>query len=105
MGSYGYGGCDCAKYPRSGSNGSDDEPLLPGVLPALPDGARDGPGVCEVAYHSEIKNCTWDATKLSIVAAAQAAEEARLQELENAAWYKDEFKNSMVEGIKSMQCR
>ena len=52
---------------------------------------------------SEIKNCTWDPTKLSIVTAMQAAEEARLQELENAAWYKDEFKKGMVDGIKKLK--
>lgn len=51
----------------------------------------------------QIKECTWDAKNKSIITAAQAAEEARLQELENAAWYKDEFGKQMVAKMRQMK--
>ena len=51
---------------------------------------------------SEIKKCTWDPKLCSISTAAQVAEEARLREMENAAWYKDEFR-SMVAGVKKVK--
>ena len=52
---------------------------------------------------SSIKACTWDAPSKSIVTAAQALEEASMKELENAAWYKDEFGKSLVENVKKLK--
>ena len=51
---------------------------------------------------SQIENCTWDEENKSIITAAQAEEDARLQELENAAWYKDEFGKQMVTNMKHL---
>ena len=51
----------------------------------------------------KIHECTWDAAKMSIVTAAQAEEEARLQELESAAWYKDEFGKHLVDKMKQLK--
>ena len=48
-----------------------------------------------------IKDCSWDKEKQSITTAAQAEEEARLKELENAAWYKDEFGPSLMAKVKN----
>jgi hypothetical protein len=51
---------------------------------------------------NQIKECTYDAEKKSIITATQAAEEARLQELENAAWYKDKFGKTLVDNVKKL---
>jgi hypothetical protein len=50
-----------------------------------------------------IKDCSWDKEKQSITTAAQAEEEARLKELENAAWYKDEFGPSLMTKVKKLK--
>ena len=52
---------------------------------------------------SQIEKCTWDEENKSIITAAQAEEDARLQELENAAWYKDEFGKQMVTNMKQLK--
>ncbi len=41
--------------------------------------------------------------KNAISTVAQAAEDARLREMENAVWYKDEFRSNMVEGMKKVK--
>lgn len=52
---------------------------------------------------SSIEDCTWDARTKLILTAAQASEEAHMNELENAAWYKDEFGKSLVENVKKLK--
>ncbi len=52
---------------------------------------------------NQIKECTWDVEKKLIITATQAAEEARLQELENAAWYKDELGKTLVSNVKKLK--
>ncbi len=52
---------------------------------------------------NQIKECTWDAEKKLIITATQAAEEARLQELENAACYNDEFGKTLVDNVKKLR--
>jgi hypothetical protein len=52
---------------------------------------------------NQIKECTWDAEKKSIITTTQAAEEARLQELENTAWYKDEYGKTLVDNVKKLK--
>ena len=58
---------------------------------------------CCPSLVSKINECTWDAEKKSIITAEQAEEEARLLELENAAWYKDEFGKHMVDKMKQLK--
>lgn len=55
---------------------------------------------CCLTLASGIKECKWDKEKQSITTAAQAEEDACLQEMENAAWYKDEFGQHMVDKVK-----
>ena len=50
-----------------------------------------------------IKECTWDSKTKTITTAAQAAEEARLQEMEKAPWYRDEFGKNMIDKIKKVK--
>ena len=52
---------------------------------------------------SEIKECKWDSEKMAISTASQVAEDARLHEMENAAWYKDKFRSSMVNSMRKVK--
>ena len=51
----------------------------------------------------EISKCTWDGEKMTISTAAQAAEEARLLEMEKAAWYKDEFSSNTIANVRKVK--
>jgi hypothetical protein len=52
---------------------------------------------------SKIKECTWDPEKKSIITVEQAEEERRLQELESAAWYKDEFGKHLISKMNRLK--
>ena len=47
-----------------------------------------------------IKECKWESATKTITTAAQAEEDARLREMENASWYRDEFGTNMLGKLK-----
>ena len=56
--------------------------------------------VCCPTLVGSIKECQWDSATRTITTAAQIEEDARMQEMEKAAWYWDEFGKNMLEKVK-----
>ena len=56
--------------------------------------------VCCPTLVGSIKECQWDSATRTITTAAQIEEDARMQEMEKAAWYQDEFGKNMLEKVR-----
>jgi hypothetical protein len=52
---------------------------------------------------ASISACVWDSETNTISTPEQLAEDARMAEIEKAAWYKDEFGKHMVAGMKKLK--
>ncbi len=52
---------------------------------------------------ASINTCVWDSETNTISTPEQLADDARMAEIEKAAWYKDEFGKQMVNGMKKLK--
>ena len=58
---------------------------------------------CCQTLNEQIDSCTWDPETRTITTPEQLNDEARMAEIESAAWYKDEFSHRIINGIKKVK--
>ena len=100
-------------YPRPKACGHDNgNEFLGWEFQEMMENGMDKKFVMELLRESccptivgSIKECKWDNATKIITTAAQAEEDARLQEKEKAVWYRDEFGNNMIDKILDLVLR